>query len=457
MFLPDPKTLSLLIGIANLLFALLATIYLANSRTRNPALEIWRWGRLMSGCGYLLNLVSTAAPHWVHPVTGHLLQLGGGGCDVVAYALLLGYGHWGRRTAWAIGLAMGSLVLVSLLMQGQHLRLLLFSLYAVMVYSVLVWLVLNNSAKDGLRHLIGLVDTVLLVVLVVRVGKGLMVGPLVRFDNDLLTLVLYFTVYLVIVINGFGFLLLAKQQSDRTLHTALDQLSRADQDRRKLLAMASHEFRTPVAKIKAALDSLRFLPDSQTPQIAGRLANIRLASERLTDLANTLLTYERLQHPDLQAQREPVDLVALCQSVAAQYPVSSGLVVDVPSGPVMATVDPVQIRIALQNLVDNALEHSGKAFAEDQGGPDAGAGLATVRLYLVCHTCGIEIGVADAGLGIPPEDQPVIFEPFHNPRGDLLRGVGLSIVQQIARGHGGEAFVRDNVPQGTVIGLMLPA
>lgn len=456
MFLPDPKTLSLLIGIANLIFALLATIYIANSKGKHPALEVWRWGRLMAGSGYLLNLVSSVSPQWIHPVTGHLLQLGGGGCDIAAYALLLGRGQWLRPLKWAVGFGVVSLLLVSVVSPSQHPRLLLFSVFAVIVYAVLVRLIWYKNAGNGLRRLIGFIDSVLLVVLLLRVGKGLMVGPLVRFDQDLLTVMLYLTVYLVLIINGFGFLLLVKQQADRALHDAFDQLGQADEDRRQLLAMASHEFRTPVAKIKAALDSLRFLPDSQTPQISGRLTNIRLASQRLTDLANTLLTYERLQQPGLPGLREQVDLVELCQGIRASYPQSTPLRLEMPAGPVVAKVDATQIRIALQNLVDNAIEHSGLADTGQLTSLAPEGDNPAVCLFLCQGAEGIELGVSDQGQGVPEADIPLIFEPFRNPRGDLLRGVGLSIVRQVARSHGGDAYLKSNTPQGTVIFLKIP-
>lgn len=75
MFALDPKTLSFMVGTSNLMFALLATLYMRQSRTDNPALELWRWGRLAAGSGFFLNLASGAVPELVHPVLGNLLQV----------------------------------------------------------------------------------------------------------------------------------------------------------------------------------------------------------------------------------------------------------------------------------------------------------------------------------------------------------------------------------------------
>src|SRR5574343_667437 len=89
MFLPDPKTLSLAIGLANLLFAILASLYIATTpRANHPALAIWRWGRLLAGTGFIVNLLAGVSTWGIPAVVGNLLQATGAGFDLAAYCLL---------------------------------------------------------------------------------------------------------------------------------------------------------------------------------------------------------------------------------------------------------------------------------------------------------------------------------------------------------------------------------
>jgi signal transduction histidine kinase len=104
--------------------------------------------------------------------------------------------------------------------------------------------------------------------------------------------------------------------------------------------------------------------------------------------------------------------------------------------------DPVQLRIAVQNLLDNALEHNSR-----ESGP--------VSIALHAEAKYLEIAVADTGKGISDDKKATLFTRFAGEDG-FTRGVGLSIVQRIAHNHGGEALVRDNQPCGTVMKLRLP-
>lgn len=443
VFTPDPKTLSLVVGIANLSFALLAWLYIINTRINSRAVQIWCWGRLIAGSGYLVNLASSISPNLIPPVCGNILQVLAAGFDIAAYTLLLELTRWHRPVRWLVASGIGLLLLVSTLSSDQHHRLLAFSFIGFTLYGLLACAMLSHSRKNWLRRLIGLVDAALALVLLIRVGNGVMYAPLERFNNDVLTIALYLVLYTNVIINGFGFLLLAKQRDDQSLARALDDLEEADNDRRQLLAIASHEFRTPVALIKASLDSLRFVKLETAPEISRRLENIRRASERLTELSNTLLTYDRLQQPNIKSIENGVDVAAVLQDALKLYPPEYGIVSKVPEVPCQADIDPIQVRIAIQNLVDNAIEHT----ANDGPG---------VSVSLTFVSGNVEIHVADHGKGIPDAEKSEVFDRFRNGNGDIVRGVGLSIVKQIAQEHGGDVLVNDNYPQGTVMILRLP-
>ena len=442
MILLDPKTLSFVVGLGNIVFALMATLYIAKTRTSHPALETWRWGRLLAGCGFLTNLASGRWPDLIPPGLGNLLQTFAVTFDIAAYCLLLDRKGWRRPLAALLVASVGLQLLIGLA-GGSHSQLLLaFSLLGVVFYGTLATLLYRASSGDWLLKLIASVDLLMALVLLLRVGKALAFSPLVRFDGDWLTLLLYLTLYLVVTINGFGFLLLAKQNDDRSLYQALDELALVDEQRFEFLAQASHEFRTPAAVIKASLDSLRFLPDEMSPALRQRLDNIRRATQRLTDLSNTLLTHERLRNQSMLFQPVELDLIAALHQALSLYPVEAGIVCQLPAGTLPLFADPVQLRIAVQNLLDNALEHNSR-----ESGP--------VSIALHAETKYLEIAVADTGKGISDDKKATLFTRFAGEDG-FTRGVGLSIVQRIARNHGGEALVRDNQPCGTVMKLRLP-
>lgn len=447
MFAPDPRTLSLAIGLANLAFAALASLYLINARTSHRALETWRWGRLAAGSGFLVNLASSTTLLPVPLVLGNILQTAGAGLDLAAYCMLLDRERWQRPVGALVVFSVASLVLAAHWMESQASRLLVFSALGVIYYSIMAALMLGTARKDWLQRVIGLTDSLMAMVMLLRIVKGLAVAPLVRFDSDAITLLLYVTMFLTAIINGFGFLLVARRKDERFIYRALDELEQRSDDEsrwRNLLALASHEFRTPAAQIKMSLDSLRIQADGIPPEIARRLENIDAAAQRLTRLSNTLLTQERLDDPALVARESNLDLSVLLRESLDAYRAGARIELDLPALPVRVGGDPTQLRIAVQNLVDNALEHGGQ-----DGGP--------IRVFLRQTSQSIEIGVADAGPGIADEHKPHVFDRFRSQRGGFARGLGLSIVATIARNHGGDALVRDNVPRGTVISIRLPA
>jgi signal transduction histidine kinase len=109
---------------------------------------------------------------------------------------------------------------------------------------------------------------------------------------------------------------------------------------------------------------------------------------------------------------------------------------------VRVDVDPTLLRIALQNLIDNALANAppgseiGVELKADKGG---------------CH-----LQVTDVGPGVPDEFKPQVFNRRYSASGSFSKGVGLSIVKAVAESHGGSVSLTDNAPTGCVFNLSLP-
>lgn len=238
-----------------------------------------------------------------------------------------------------------------------------------------------------------------------------------------------------------------RRKNETALALTLKHLERAESEERQLLSMASHEFRTPAAMIKASLDSLSILKDRIPPEVAQRLTNIGLASLRLTKLANDLISNDRLQELVLTHQKRSVELNQLVQEVVGKYPTEDALLVQLPEHPVLLNADATLLDIALHNLIDNALRYHAT--------PD-------VPICISLKKCGdatgqwVELQVADQGPGIADDEKEKIFQRFYSTKGGANDGLGLSIVHFVARAHNGTALVIDNTPRGSVFILKLP-
>lgn len=244
---------------------------------------------------------------------------------------------------------------------------------------------------------------------------------------------------------------LEERVSARThdLQQALEQVSRSEAEQRQLLSMASHEFRTPAAVIKASLDSLQYLQAQIPPEVSQRLENMRLASQRMVGLANDLISQDRLQNRDLDpTNKQRIDLCELVQETCSMFTREPWLQIQLPPGPIWMDADPALIRIALNNLILNAQRH---AQGEERG--------VSVRIADTDEGY-ILLQVLDQGPGIAAADRARVFERFvSGSTGSSAvhsSGLGLSIVQNIARSHAGSVYVGDNHPKGSIFTLRLP-
>jgi len=187
---------------------------------------------------------------------------------------------------------------------------------------------------------------------------------------------------------------------------------------KRLLANASHELRTPLARVRLAVE---LMGESADPK---RKAGLDGDIAELDQLIDEILLASRLDAVASPDTDEEVDLLALAAEECARYR-------DVRLDGVRAVRrgDPRLLRRLLRNLLDNAQRH--------------GAAPIEVRLMRCGDTA--EIVVADRGPVIPDNQAAHLFEPFYrrNASGQISgAGLGLSLVRQIARRHGGEAHYR---------------
>lgn len=195
---------------------------------------------------------------------------------------------------------------------------------------------------------------------------------------------------------------------------------------RRMIANASHELRSPLARIRLALELARAAPSPEL--IDGAVNDIG----ELDLLVEDLLVGARLAARGPERSAAPVDLVALVREVAGDAPVEG-----VPE--LRLSLDERAVRRALRNLIDNASEHAGG-----------------VRRLMVgtLPPDGAYVDVADGGT-LDEGAVTALFEPFAKRPGSRGTGLGLSLAREVARAHGGDVEWRAGAPNGSVFRLWL--
>ncbi len=211
-------------------------------------------------------------------------------------------------------------------------------------------------------------------------------------------------------------------------------------DHDRLMADVSHELRSPLARMKVALE---MMPEGdKRDQIT---ADIR----EMEALTSALLERERIKNRASHLQTEEFDLVALAREVVATFnDEGPGVVLSATPDTLLTQADQALIKVLLQNLVDNAVKFS----LQDS---------ATVEVGINADDNEVTITVEDDGPGIPVEQSNKVLEPFVKldpSRGHRNGyGLGLNLCQRIVQAHGGEIVIEQREPRGTRISVKLAA
>ena len=203
---------------------------------------------------------------------------------------------------------------------------------------------------------------------------------------------------------------------------------------RNLLANASHELRTPLARIRMGVELLKAKPDAR------REAELEADIAELDSLIEEILTASRLDASAGLDVHEDLDLLALTAEVCARYEDCH-----LDGEPAQVRGDPRLLRHLIRNLLENATRH---------GAPPIEVTVGRVNQH---GSTAVELSVRDHGVGVPDTEQEKIFDPFYRMAGATATGtgLGLSLVRQIARKHGGEAHCERVAGGGTRITVTL--
>jgi PAS domain S-box-containing protein len=219
-----------------------------------------------------------------------------------------------------------------------------------------------------------------------------------------------------------------------------------EQMKTDFVSTVSVELRAPLTSIYGFSQTL--LRDDVSFGEAERqtfLAFIARESERLTTIVDALLNAARLESGDLTVALEPTDVAAILGEVveeAARTRNGHRIVADVNGEDVTARADPEKLREVLEQLISNAVKYS----------PAGG----TVTVSARRHPDGVELAVADEGVGIPAADRARIFEKFYKAGGGRGTGLGLFIAQGLVREMGGRMGVESEEGRGSRFSFELP-
>jgi len=210
------------------------------------------------------------------------------------------------------------------------------------------------------------------------------------------------------------------------------RIERQLNDQRELLAAVSHEIRSPLARLRVLTELLRGTADSVT------LDKVEREIIEVDDLIGKLLANSRLDFGTLTLQTlEPGMLVARAIERAGVDP--SVLRNDAPNLHIKG--DPTLLDRALCNLLENAQKH--------------GAGVESVQLSLIDGK--LRITVFDRGPGFPKESLGRVFDAFYRGDGSSSLGLGLALVERIARAHAGRAWAENRPDGGASVHFEMPA
>jgi signal transduction histidine kinase len=216
----------------------------------------------------------------------------------------------------------------------------------------------------------------------------------------------------------------------RSFNHSADRIERLVRANQMLLANCSHELRTPLTRLRLATERLPQADPAITEELRRNVAE-------LDALIGELLLTSRLDAAPRLERVEPVDLLALTAEEAAQFDREA-------TGESFAIAgDPTLLRRLVRNLLANARVHAGGATA--------------IRVRRDAAAARIEI--EDAGEGVAPEERDKLFEPFFRGRGANTSsgaGLGLAIVRQIARVHGGDVTYEARTEGGSRFVVALP-
>jgi signal transduction histidine kinase len=241
-----------------------------------------------------------------------------------------------------------------------------------------------------------------------------------------------------------------RKRAEAELLTAMQREKELSEMKSKFVSTASHEFRTPLATMLSSAELLEHYPDGLSPaEKLNLLQTIQSGAKRMSEMIDDVLTLGRVESGVLRLNAGRMNLSELCRTVASEFRIAQGkqhvITLDDRFDRTDVELDEKLLRHILNNLLSNAVKYSPPG--------------SEVTLSLTRRNEQAVIEVQDHGIGIPPQDQPRLFESFHRASNVENRpgtGLGLAIVKKSVELHRGDISVTSSVGIGTRITVVLP-
>ena len=238
---------------------------------------------------------------------------------------------------------------------------------------------------------------------------------------------------------------------DKVFHNMADALDEADRLKQEVIAMVTHDLRTPITTISAFLELLEAkLFGELTEQGKGSLTAAQFSADRMMTLVNELLDIEKIKSGMMELEIAPVDITFLLNQTAASvrdWAAERKVSIKIAESNLTVNADAHRLTQVLINLSSNAIKFS----------PEN----STVTLGANAITGGIQFYVQDQGAGIPADKIAKIFDRFQQVHATDAKekggsGLGLAICKAIVELHGGTIAVESSPGQGSKFTFVIP-
>ncbi len=240
-----------------------------------------------------------------------------------------------------------------------------------------------------------------------------------------------------------------QREHAKMLSVALEQERKYSALHREFVAMASHEFRTPLAIIDGAAQRMIRRAERMTAdELRDRVGKVRHAVSRMIGLIDSTLSASRMEAGQIELELAQCSLHEILETVCRhqqEIAPEHDIRLAVGDAPDHIVADPKLLEQIFTNLVSNAVKYS------PQKGP--------VDIGLACQGQTVGVSVRDSGVGIPSEELPKLFERFFRAStstGIPGTGIGLNLVRELVHMHGGSVHVQSAENAGSTFTVCLP-
>ncbi|MGG6295757.1 hybrid sensor histidine kinase/response regulator [Leptolyngbya sp. AN02str] len=246
---------------------------------------------------------------------------------------------------------------------------------------------------------------------------------------------------------------LARYQVERQTQQTLEQQTQLNELKSRFIAIVSHEFRNPLNSIKFSAELLNQQGSDLTEERrAAYFQRIRSAVEQMNQLLEEVLLLSEHEIGAVTLNCVPVDVVWFCRDLVEemQFQISHHISLTfLPAVPepqaIYYLLDTRMLRHILVNLLSNAVKYSPHG--------------ESIQFEAICEADQLTFRIIDQGIGIPEEEQELLFEPFYRASNVAFiagTGLGLVIVKQCVEACGGEILLESCLNQGTTVTVRLP-